>query len=178
MSRIGKLPVSVPSGVTVDVAGRTITAKGPKGQLVRSFPELVTFEVDGDKVTVLRANDTKRARERHGLSRSLLANMVTGVSKGFEKKLSIVGVGYRAAVKGRTLDLTLGYSHPIAYPIPAGIDIAVDKQNNIVVSGVDKEAVGETAAKIRGFRSPDAYKGKGIRYVDEVIRLKAGTSGK
>ncbi len=177
MSRIGKLPIPVPSGVTVQVAGSNVTAKGPKGQLSRSFPDLITFELDGDKVNVLRANETKRARERHGLCRSLLANMVTGVHSGFSKKLSIVGVGYRAAVKGRTLDLTLGYSHPIAYPIPEGVEISVDKQNNIHVSGIDKEAVGQTAAKIRGFRSPDAYKGKGIRYSDEVIRLKAGKSG-
>ncbi len=177
MSRIGKLPVPVPSGVSVQVAARTVTVKGPKGQLQRSFPDLISFEIVNDAVNVTRANETKRARERHGLCRSLLANMVNGVTTGFSKKLSIVGVGYRAAVKGRTLDLTLGYSHPIAYPIPDGIEIAVDKQNNILVSGIDKEAVGQTAAKIRGFRRPDPYKGKGIRYADEVIRLKAGKSG-
>ena len=177
MSRIGRLPIPVPSGVSLVVNGSTVTTKGPRGQLIRSFPELVSFEVVGDNVNVSRANDSKRARERHGLCRSLLSSMVQGVSEGFTKKLSIVGVGYKAAVSGRTLDLSLGYSHPIAYPIPDGIEIAVDKQNNITVSGIDKEAVGQTAAKIRGFRRPDAYKGKGIRYSDEVVRLKAGKSG-
>ena len=177
MSRIGRLPIPVPSGVTVQLNGSTITTKGPKGSLTRSFPELVSFSLEGDQLKVSRANETKRARERHGLCRSLLANMVTGVSTGFGKKLSIIGVGYRASVKGRTLDLSLGYSHPIAYPIPDGVDIAVDKQNNITITGIDKEVVGQTAAKIRGFRSPDAYKGKGIRYADEVVRLKAGKSG-
>jgi large subunit ribosomal protein L6 len=171
------MPISVPSGVTLEWAGRVVTAKGPKGQLTRSFPELISFSMDGGEFKVARFDDSKKARERHGLSRTLVANMVTGVSKGFEKKLSIVGVGYKAAVKGSTLNLILGYSHPINYTLPEGIQASVDKQNNITVTGIDKEVVGQTAAKIRSFRKPDAYKGKGIRYTGEVLRLKAGKSG-
>ena len=177
MSRIGKAPITVPAGVSVDVVGSTITTKGPKGELTRVFPTLVSFELADGVIQVSRDNDTKRARERHGLCRSLLANMVQGVSVGYERKLSIIGVGYKAAVSGRTLDLALGYSHPINYSLPDGVDASVDKQNNITLTGIDKEVVGQTAAVIRGFRSPDPYKGKGVRYEGEVVRLKAGKSG-
>ncbi len=177
MSRIGRLPVDLPSGVTFAVAGSNMTAKGPKGSLTRTVPSHVNIDVADGKVSVSRINDSKPARERHGLTRSLIQNLVTGVSEGFERKLQIVGVGYKADVKGSTLNLHLGYSHPIHYALPDGIKVQVQK-DLITVTGIDKEAVGQTAANIRGFRKPDAYKGKGVRYIDEVIRLKAGKSGK
>lgn len=177
MSRIGRLPVALPKGVTFEVRGQTMTAKGPKGTLSRAIPGLVEVQVSDAKVQVARVNDSKPSRERHGLTRTLVQNLVTGVAEGFTRKLEIQGVGYRAEVKGRDLVLTLGYSHPVVYPMPPGIDIKVEK-NEIVVFGADKEAVGQAAANIRGFRSPDAYKGKGIRYSGEVVRLKAGKSGK
>ncbi len=156
----------------------TISAKGPKGQLSMSIPDFVSYEIEDGSVVVKRANDSKPARARHGLGRALLNNMVLGVSTGFEKKLEIVGVGYKAALKGKTLNLTLGYSHPIDFPVPDGIAIKVEKGTSLTVTGIDKQQVGQVAAVIRGFRKPDAYKGKGVRYVDELIRLKAGKSGK
>ena len=174
MSRIGKYPVNVPSGVTVAVASGNISVKGPKGQLEQFVPQFVSIEVANGEAVVHRQGDHKQARANHGLTRALLANMVTGVSAGFTKTLEIIGVGYRAEVKGKSLVLHLGYSHPIDYPIPAGISIEVDKSNKITVSGIDKQHVGMVAAKIRGFRSPDSYKGKGVRYTGEHIRLKAG----
>lgn len=177
MSRIGRLPVDLPSGVTFSAAGGSMTAKGPKGTLTRDVPSHVSIAVADNQVTVSRVNDSKPARERHGLTRSLIQNLVTGVSAGFERKLQIVGVGYKADVAGKTLNLHLGYSHPIHYALPDGINVEV-KKDLITVTGIDKEAVGQTAANIRGFRKPDAYKGKGVRYMDEVIRLKAGKSGK
>jgi large subunit ribosomal protein L6 len=177
MSRIGRLPVALPNGVTFAVAGGTMTAKGPKGSISRTVPSHVEIVVDGAQVVVSRHNDSKPARERHGLTRSLINNLVTGVSEGFERKLEIVGVGYKAESKGSTLVLHLGYSHPIEYALPEGVSVKVDK-TTLTVSGIDKELVGQTAANIRGFRKPDAYKGKGVRYADEVIRLKAGKSGK
>ncbi len=177
MSRIGKLPVDLPKGVTFSVAGGSMTAKGPKGTLTRTMPSHVAVAVASDQVKVTRVNDSKPARERHGLTRSLVQNLVTGVSQGFEKKLQIVGVGYKADVKGTTLNLHLGYSHPINYALPSGIQVDV-KKDLLTVTGIDKELVGQTAANIRGFRKPDSYKGKGVRYIDETIRLKAGKSGK
>jgi large subunit ribosomal protein L6 len=176
MSRIGRLPVKLPSGVTVALTGSEITVKGPKGLLTRNMPDFVTFEIDAEMVKVARVNDSKPARERHGLARSLIQNMVIGVSEGFTRGLEIVGVGYKAKVSGSTLNMSLGYSHPINFEIPAGIEVKVQR-SEITVSGIDKEAVGQTAALIRGFRKPDAYKGKGVRYKGERIRLKAGKSG-
>jgi len=176
MSRIGNTPVAIPSSVTVTVTADTMSAKGPKGQLSRPIPSHVEIKVDGDEVKVSRVNDSKPARARHGLTRSLLQNLVTGVSEGYTKSLEIIGVGYRAQSKGNVLELSLGYSHPINYQIPAGIEIKVQK-TVIHVHGMDKELVGQTAAEIRRFRQPDAYKGKGVRYVGEHIRLKAGKAG-
>lgn len=177
MSRIGRLPVSLPDKVTFAVNGMDMTAKGPKGTLTRTMPSHVSVKVDGGTIVVDRVNDSKPARERHGLTRAMIQNLVTGVTEGFSRKLEIHGVGYKAEMKGRTLVMHLGYSHPIEYPLPEGIDVQVAK-GDITVSGMDKEAVGQVAANIRGFRKPDAYKGKGVRYADEVIRLKAGKSGK
>lgn len=176
MSRIGNLPVQLPKGVSVTVTDTTMAAKGPKGQLSRTVPSHVSIVVGADSAVVSRVNDSKPARARHGLTRALLQNMVTGVSEGFERKLEIVGVGYKASVKGRTLELHLGYSHPIEFPLPDGIDADV-KGSNISLTGIDKEVLGQAAANVRGFRKPDAYKGKGVRYAGERIKLKAGKAG-
>lgn len=177
MSRIGNQPVPLPTGVTVALKGSSISAKGPKGQLSMRVPDFVDFEIGDGNVVVKRHNDSKPARARHGLGRALLNNMVVGVSTGFSRELSIVGVGYKAEVKGRKLILSLGYSHPVEYAIPDGIDVTVTKNTALKVTGIDKQAVGQVAAVIRGFRAPDAYKGKGVRYIDETIRLKAGKAG-
>lgn len=177
MSRIGNKPVAIPSGVEVTLGGEVVSVKGPKGQLQMAVVEGVAFEQSETAVQVNRLGDSPKLRANHGLMRALLANMVHGVSKGFEKKLEIVGVGYKADVKGSTLTLNLGYSHPIVYPFPDGITIATDGPTKLTVQGIDKERVGQTAAEIRGFRSPDSYKGKGVRYAGEYIRLKAGKSG-
>jgi len=176
MSRIGRQPVAIPKGVTVSVKDGTVQARGPKGSLSRSIPELVTVEVKGSEVLVQRADDTKPARERHGLVRSLVNNMVTGVTSGLEKKLEIVGVGFKAETQGRKLVMSLGFSHPVEYALPQGIEVKVDKAI-LAVSGADKELVGQTAANIRGFRPPDSYKGKGVRYFGEHIKLKPGKAG-
>ena len=152
----------------------TIAVKGPKGQLTQAIVDLVEVKVANDEVVVTRANESKPARGNHGLMRALIQNMVTGVSKGFTKQLEVRGTGYRADVRGKNLVLNLGYSHPIEFAIPQGIEIAVDKANNITVTGFDKQLVGQTAANIREFRKPDHYKGKGVRYKDEYVRLKAG----
>ena len=178
MSRIGKRPVPIPGGVTVTLDGQNVTVKGPKGELKREFPAEATFEQEGDVVTVNRINDSRVARQRHGLCRSLLANMVEGVSKGFERKLEIQGVGYRAQVKGTTLNLSVGYSHPVDIPAPDGIKFAVEANTKLTVSGIDKELVGNVAAKIRAVRPPEPFKGKGIRYQGEHVRRKAGKTGK
>lgn len=175
MSRIGKLPVDIPSGVTVTV-GDEIAVKGPKGNLSQAKVKLVDVKIEDNQVIVTRADDSKPSRANHGLMRSLIFNMVHGVSQGFEKKLQVIGVGYRADVKGKKLVMNLGYSHPIEFDIPDGIEIEADKQNIITVRGADKQQVGQTAAIIRGYREPDHYKGKGVRYVDEHVRLKAGKS--
>lgn len=178
MSRIGKQPVTVPSGVDIKLTASEITVKGPKGTLSQALVDLVDVKHEGDSIVCVRQNDSKPARANHGLIRSLINNMVIGVTSGFEKKLSVLGVGYRADVKGRNLVMNLGYSHPIEFAIPDGIDVAVDKQNNITIGGCDKQQVGQVAAKIRSFREPDHYKGKGVRYADEYVRLKAGKSAK
>lgn len=174
MSRIGRAPIPIPAGVEVKVDRGQVLVKGPKGVLEQHVPEGISVEVTDGVVRVSRSGDTKKIRALHGLMRSLLANMVKGVSEGFEKGLEIVGVGYRAAVQGRELQLSLGYSHPVIYPIPEGIEISVDKQTRITVKGIDKQKVGQVAAEIRGFRRPEPYKGKGIRYIDEQVRKKAG----
>lgn len=178
MSRIGRQPIDVPSGVTVQSADGQINVKGPKGTLTHFVPEHVGVKLDGGKLVVERDSDARQARANHGLMRAIVRNMVVGVSKGFDRRLEIVGVGFRAEVKGKNLVLNLGYSHPIEYGIPEGISVAVGKDNSITVSGIDKQRVGQAAADIRAFRKPDAYKGKGIRFAGEYIRIKAGKSAK
>lgn len=178
MSRIGKRPIPIPAKVEVSVSGNHVTVKGPKGKLERDLPDLVSVEVNDSVINVNRDSDTRRARERHGLARTLVANMVDGVSKGFEKRLEIQGVGYRAQVQGRKLTLNMGYSHPVEIVPPEGIDIAVEKNVNITLTGIDKELLGDLAARIRFVRPPEPYKGKGIRYAGEQVRRKAGKSGK
>lgn len=175
MSRIGKLPIPIPSGVTVQVGDR-VAVKGPKGELSQHIVKLVGITVEGNEVIVSRADDSRPSRANHGLMRALINNMVVGVSTGFERKLQVIGVGYRAEVKGSKLVMNLGFSHPIEFDIPKGITIEADKTNIITVRGADKQAVGQTAAVIRGYRKPDHYKGKGVRYVDEQVRIKAGKS--
>ncbi len=174
MSRIGKNPIPIPSGVTVKVDGNTSTVKGPKGEHKQHIPEGMTFEENDGLLTITRPDESKTSKARHGLVRALVANQVTGVTQGFEKKLEIIGVGYRAAVKGKILDLQLQFSHPVEYPIPADIQIACPDNTHIDVSGVDKQRVGQVAAEIRAYRKPEPYKGKGIRYVGEVVIRKAG----
>lgn len=176
MSRVGKKPIELPKGVTVAIDGAALSVKGPKGELSTNLAELVSAEVEGTTLTLVRADESRTARANHGLSRAILQNMVTGVSAGFDKKLEVRGVGYRAEVRGASLVMNLGYSHPIDFPIPADVKIAVDKDNVITVSGIDKARVGQVAANIRQFRAPDRYKGKGVRYQGEHILLKAGKS--
>ena len=178
MSRIGKMPIAVPAGVTVEVAeNNQVTVKGPKGTLTRVFPGEMSFKKEEGVITVERPDDQKRNKALHGLSRSLLHNMVVGVTDGFEKKLEVNGVGYRAAKQGKTLTLSLGYSHPVEIADPEGIETVVEGQI-ITVKGIDKEVVGQHAAIIREKRPPEPYKGKGIKYVDETIRRKVGKTGK
>jgi large subunit ribosomal protein L6 len=174
MSRIGKKPVALPAGVTASIEGQTIKVKGPKGALELALHDDVTAKVGPEGIKLDPKSSSQRARAMWGMSRSLVANLVTGVSKGFEKRLEINGVGYRAAVQGKNLQLALGYSHEIVYPIPEGIAIATPRPTEIVVTGVDKQKVGQVAAEIRGFRKPEPYKGKGIKYVDETIFRKEG----
>jgi len=176
MSRIGKLPVKVPAGVSVDLSGGSMMVKGPKGSLTQALPASVTVAVQGGEAVVARDDDSKVARANHGLTRALLANMVKGVSEGFERRLQVEGTGFRAEVSGRKLTLTLGYSHPVEFAIPTGIEIAVDKQTKVIIKGTDKQQVGQVAANIRGLRRPDSYKGKGIRYEGEQLRIKEGKS--
>ena len=178
MSRIGKMPIPVPAGVDVTIDGQTVTVKGPKGELTRTFLPCMTITREGDELIVTRPDDTRESKSAHGLTRTLLANMVEGVSKGFSKKLQLVGVGYRAALKGRDLEMQLGYSHPVLVEAPEGITFEVPSQTEIVVSGPSKEQVGQVAANIRKWRKPEPYKGKGIRYEGEYVRRKAGTAGK
>jgi large subunit ribosomal protein L6 len=178
MSRIGKMPIAVPSGVTVDIKDRSISVKGPRGELSRTIPAEMLVKLEADILTVSRPSDSKKHRAYHGMTRSILANMVEGVSKGFEKTLEIVGVGYRAEKTGDKLVFRIGYSHQVEVtPLP-GITLAMEGNNRIKVSGINKEIVGEMAANIRAIRPPDAYKGKGIRYTGEYVRLKPGKAGK
>lgn len=179
MSRIGRMPIAIPAGVTVTVAeNNKVTVKGPKGTLTRVLPEEMEIKVEGAVVTVSRPNDLKRIKSLHGLTRTLINNMVIGVSQGYEKTLEINGVGYRAAKEGNKLNLTLGYSHPVIMEDPEGITTSVDGGNKIVIKGIDKEKVGQFAAEIRGKRGPEPYKGKGIKYTEETIRRKVGKAGK
>jgi large subunit ribosomal protein L6 len=179
MSRIGKLPIAVPSGVDVQIDGRTVTVKGPKGALSHTVIEPITVERD-DSGTLLvkRPDDERRSKAYHGLSRTLLNNLVVGVTAGYEKKLEIHGVGYRVVLKGGALEFALGFSHPVVIPAPEGITFAVETPTRFSVAGIDKQLVGETAANIRKLRKPDPYKGKGVRYAGEVIRRKVGKTGK
>ncbi|HJS71751.1 MAG TPA: 50S ribosomal protein L6 [Acidimicrobiia bacterium] len=178
MSRIGKMPVTVPSGVDVEVDGTHVTVKGTKGELSREFTDRVSFTLDDGVINVGRGDDTRESRALHGLSRALLANMVEGVSEGFSKVLEIQGVGYRASLQGSDIELLVGFSHPVNVKAPKGITFEVPEPTRIVVSGIDKEQVGQVAADIRKVRPPEPYKGKGIRYSGEYVRRKAGKAGK
>ncbi len=178
MSRIGEAPVPVPSGVTVSIDGQSISVKGPKGELSRTFSELISISSDGEQLSVERVSDDRQARALHGLVRSLVQNMVTGVTDGFQKDLDIVGVGYRAQAKGKGLELSLGFSHPVLVDAPDGISFVVPQPTRIEVHGIDKQLVGQVAANIREWRKPEPYKGKGVRYADEHVRRKAGKAGK
>ncbi len=175
MSRIGRLPIPVPSGVEVTLDGQSVTVKGPKGTLTHTVPAPITIERSDDgTLQVARPDDERESRSLHGLTRSLIANMVTGVTDGYEKRLEIQGVGYRAALRGSDLELTVGYSHPVAVQAPAGIEFDVPAPTQIVVRGISKQAVGEVAARIRKVRPPEPYKGKGIRYAGEYVQRKVG----
>ncbi|MBW2649648.1 MAG: 50S ribosomal protein L6 [Deltaproteobacteria bacterium] len=176
MSRIGKRPIEIPDGVRIRQDGSLMVTEGPRGTLSRKIPEGIAVALEGDVALVNTRSDDRRGRSLHGLARTLIANMVTGVSKGFEKSLEIVGVGYRGEVAGNVLKLLIGYSDPVEYKIPEGITIKVDKQVNMVVSGIDKELVGRTASEIRDLKKPEPYKGKGIRYAGEYVRKKVGKS--
>ena len=179
MSRIGRLPIDIPAGVEVKIEeGNKVTVKGPKGTLERVLPAEMTITKEGEEVKVTRPNDLKKMKSLHGLTRTLINNMIIGVTEGYEKRLEVNGVGYRAAKQGKKLTLSLGYSHPVEMEDPEGIEVTVDGQNLIIVKGIDKEKVGQYAAEIREKRAPEPYKGKGIKYVDEVIRRKVGKTGK
>ena len=178
MSRIGKMPIAVPAGVEVTIDGATVTVKGPKGELTRTFAEMLTISLNDGVLTVERPDDSREAKSLHGLTRTLLHNMVEGVSTGFSKKLQLVGVGYRAAKKGNDLEMQLGFSHPVLIECPENISFECPSQTEIIVSGISKEQVGQVAANIRKWRKPEPYKGKGIRYEGENVRRKAGKAGK
>jgi large subunit ribosomal protein L6 len=178
MSRIGKLPIEIPKGVKISFADSILSVQGPKGALTRQIMPVVILDIRDASIEVARCDDSTAARSAHGLTRTLISNMVVGVTAGFQRDLEINGVGYRAEVKGKELVLALGYSHPVNFPIPDGITIDVDKMTKLSVKGFDKELVGQTSAKIRSFRSPEPYKGKGIKYADETILRKAGKTGK
>ncbi len=174
MSRIGKQPIKLPAGVKVALVDGDVVVEGPKAKLTKALPPLVEMAIDGDMITMIRTDDSKRARAMHGLARSLVAGMVVGVTEGFKKGLEIIGVGYRAQVAGSKLNMALGYSHPIEYDIPDGITVTVTNNTQITVEGSDKQLVGEVAATIRRFRKPEPYKGKGVRYKGEQIIMKEG----
>ena len=179
MSRIGRLPVAIPAGVEVTVAeGNVVTVKGPKGTLERALPTEMEIKVEDGHVVVSRPNDLKKMKSLHGLTRSLIHNMVVGVSEGYTKELEVNGVGYRAQKQGKKLVLSLGYSHPVEMEDPEGLESVLDGQNKITIKGIDKQKVGQYAAEIREKRKPEPYKGKGIKYADEVIRRKVGKTGK
>jgi large subunit ribosomal protein L6 len=177
MSRIGKKPIAVPKGVKIDVQPGLVQIQGPKGTLRQALPLGIGFELDGDTLSARLLREDPQLGKFHGLARSLVANAVKGVTEGFRKDLDIVGVGYRAEVKGKQVVFALGYSHPVVFEIPSGIDIAIDKQTHITVTGVDRQQVGQVAANIRRLRKPDPYKQKGVRYTGEVLKKKAGKTG-
>ena len=178
MSRIGRMPVAIPAGVTVEFVNNYMTVKGPKGTLERQLPVEMEIKQEDGNVIVTRPNDLKKMKSLHGLTRTLIANMIHGVTEGYEKKLEVNGVGYRAAKQGKKLTLSLGYSHPVEMEDPEGIETVLEGQNVIIVKGINKEKVGQYAAEIRSKREPEPYKGKGIKYADEVIRRKVGKTGK
>ena len=178
MSRIGKRPISIPQGVTVEINGQSVSVNGKLGKLHQELPSLVEVKREENTLVVIRENESRTAKERHGLSRTLIANMVEGVSKGFEKRLTIQGVGYRASAQGSKLTLNVGYSNPVEMIMPEGIKVTVEKNTQVIINGIDKAEVGNISAKIRAVRPPEPYKGKGIRYLGEVVRRKAGKSGK
>jgi large subunit ribosomal protein L6 len=177
MSRIGKLPIAIPKGVTIAMDGNTVKVKGPKGELAREFAQGISVGQEGETLLVTRASDEENHKALHGLSRTLLANMVEGVTKGYQKTLEISGVGYKAEVKPFGLQLALGFSHPIQYKAPAGVKLTAPQPTTVVIEGADKEKVGQVAAELRSLRPPEPYKGKGIKYQGEVIRRKAGKAG-
>ncbi len=177
MSRIGKKPIPVPKGVTVNVKADGVEVKGPKGTLKQLVPPGISFEVKGSELVASTVRDDAQLSKFHGLARSLMANAVEGVTNGFKRELDIVGVGYRAEVKGKQVVFALGYSHPVVFDIPAGIDIAIDKQTHVTVTGIDRQLVGQVAANIRRMRKPDPYKQKGVRYTGEVLKKKVGKTG-
>ena len=178
MSRIGRLPIDIPSGVDVKVDGRAVTVKGPKGELSLTVAQPIEVKIEDNQVLVTRPDDERDSRSLHGLTRTLIANNIIGVTQGYSKGLEIVGTGYRVAQKGSSIEFALGFSHPVTVEPPAGITLTVEGNNKLTVAGIDKQAVGETAANIRKIKKPEPYKGKGIRYAGEVVRRKAGKSGK
>lgn len=178
MSRIGRLPIDIPAGVTVEVAGREVSVKGPKGELKLSVASPIEVSVDEGQVLVTRPDDERESRSLHGLTRTLINNNIIGVTQGYTKGLEVVGTGYRVAQKGSSIEFALGFSHPVLVEPPAGITLTVEGNNKVTVSGIDKQAVGEVAANIRKIRKPEPYKGKGVRYAGEVVRRKAGKAGK
>jgi len=177
MSRIGRLPISLPTGVSVEVAGQQVSVKGPRGRLSQEIPASVSVSLSGNTLVVARNGEDRQSRSMHGLARSLLQNLVAGVTQGHSRTLEINGVGYRVELRKRYLVFSLGYSHPIFFEIPEGVDARVENPTRLTVAGLDRQLVGATAAKIRSFRPPEPYKGKGVKYVDEVIRRKEGKSG-
>jgi large subunit ribosomal protein L6 len=174
MSRIGKQPITIPDGVKIYVDGSVVRAEGPKGKLAQPIPTGISAAIDNKQLLIKRGDDSRTARAIHGLTRALVANMVAGVKDGFERKLEIVGIGYRAQMQGKSIQFALGYSHPVIFPLPEGITAEIEKQVSLTLRGADKALLGETAAKLRALRKPDPYKGKGIRYANEVIRRKVG----
>ncbi|PYM77610.1 MAG: 50S ribosomal protein L6 [Candidatus Rokuibacteriota bacterium] len=174
MSRIGRKPVSIPPGVKVNLDGAVVRAEGPKGKLMQPVPAGLSAKLENNQLVISRSGDDRKIRALHGLARALVANMVTGVKDGFERKLEIVGIGYRAQLQGRVITLALGYSHPVLFPLPEGVTAEIERQVSITLRGADKAVLGQTAAKLRALRKPDPYKGKGIRYANEVVRRKVG----
>ena len=174
MSRIGRQPVSIPQGVKVNIDGAVVRAEGPKGKLMQPVPAGLSAKLENNQLVISRSGDDRKLRSLHGLARALVANMVTGVKDGFERKLEIVGIGYRAQIQGRAIQLALGYSHPVIFALPEGVTAEIDRQVSITLRGADKAVLGQTAAKLRALRKPDPYKGKGIRYLNEVVRRKVG----
>ncbi|MGG7464594.1 MULTISPECIES: 50S ribosomal protein L6 [unclassified Plantibacter] len=178
MSRIGRLPIDVPAGVTIDVNGQSVSVKGPKGELSLTVANPIEVKLEDNQILVTRPDDERNSRSLHGLTRTLLANQIIGVTQGYTKGLEVVGTGYRVAQKGTSVEFALGFSHPVTVEPPVGITLTVEGNNKLTVSGIDKQAVGEVAANIRKIRKPEPYKGKGVRYAGEVVRRKAGKAGK